>query len=323
MGTLFGSLAAPSRLCLGTAGLGSSIDKHDSFQVLDAFFEHGGSFIDTAHVYAAWLPRGAGASERTVGEWIRSTGVRDQIVLATKGGHPPLEDMSRGRCGPEDLERDLEESLARLGLEGVDLYWLHRDDARRSVDDIVETLARFQQDGRINAYGGSNWTWERLAEAIAYARRRGLPTMAASQPGWALADRREDTKPYPCMLYLDEATRQRHIEASFPIVAYSAQATGWFGAENAAWARKGFAGHAPRGGDAYDTPENRQRLLRAIALAQRHDCTANQVALAYLLNQPFPVFPIIGTSRSEHVVEACEALDVVLTHEECEFLRTG
>lgn len=323
MGALFGSIASPSRLCLGTAGFGSSIDKHDSFRVLDTFFEHGGNFIDTAHIYAAWLPQGAGASERTVGEWLRATGLRDRFVVATKGGHPPLEDMTRGRGGPDDLERDLDESLNRLGLDSVDMYWLHRDDRSRSVGALVETLARFLSDGRIKAYGGSNWTWERLADARDFAQRKGLPAMAASQPGWALADRREDTKPYPCMLYLDEATRRRHIETGFPLVAYSAQATGWFGAENTAWARGGFAGPAPRGGDAYDTPENRQRLLRAIALAHRHDCTPNQIALAYLLNQPFPVYPIIGTGRPEHVVEACEAVSLVLTSEAREFLRAG
>lgn len=323
MASIFGSIAPASRLCLGTAGFGSSVDKNDSFRVLDTFFEHGGNFIDTAHIYAAWLPNGAGASERTVGEWIRSTGLRDQVVVATKGGHPPLDDMGHGRCGPDDIERDLNESLDRLGLDSVDMYWLHRDDASRPVGEIAEILARFQRDGRIRAFGGSNWTWDRLTAAVAYAEQQEIRGMVASQPGWALADRRNDTKAYPCMLFLDEPTRQKHIETGFPVVAYSAQATGWFGEENVGWARNGFVGQAPKAGEAYDTPVNRARLLNAMALAAKKDCTANQIALAYLLNQPFAVYPIIGSGNPQHVVEACLATEITLAPEECEALRQG
>ena len=312
----------PSRICLGTAVYGSAVSREQSFALLDAFAECGGTFIDTAHVYADWLPNGRGASERTVGEWIRANSMRDQVVLATKGGHPPLDHMELGACSQAGLETNLEESLERLGLESIDLYWLHRDDTARAVGEIVDTLAGFVEQGRIGAFGGSNWTWPRLMGANSHAREYNVPGMVASQPGWALVDRAPGPVPVLNMVYLDEETRQEHIAEAFPLVAYTAQARGYFGAENVTWAKAGFHGIAPLAPE-YDSETSRGRLLRAIELGEKKGHSANQMALAYILNQPFPAYAIIGTSKVETVKEACAAEAIVLTDQECDYLREG
>ncbi|NQU43712.1 aldo/keto reductase, partial [bacterium] len=132
----------PSVICLGTGGYGSSIPRDQSFQLLDGFFERGGSFLDSAHVYAAWIPNGAGASERTIGEWQEDRGVRDRIIIGTKGGHPELDKMRVPRLSPPEIERDLFESLERLRTDRIDLYWLHRDDPATPVDVIMDALNR-------------------------------------------------------------------------------------------------------------------------------------------------------------------------------------
>ena len=312
----------PSRICLGTAVYGSGVSREQSFALLDAFAECGGTFVDTAHVYADWLPHGRGASERTVGEWIRANGMRDRVVLATKGGHPPLNNMELGACSREGLVSNLDESLERLGLDSVDLYWLHRDDPARGVGEIVDTLADFVQQGRIGAFGGSNWTWPRLMDANAYARATGVPGMVASQPGWALVDRAPGPVPVVNMYYLDEETRQEHVAAGFPLVAYTAQARGFFGEANVRWAKGGFHGIAPLAPE-YDTETGRGRLSRAIELGEKKGHSANQIALAYILNQPFPAYAIIGTSKVETVREACAAETIALTERECDYLRKG
>jgi aryl-alcohol dehydrogenase-like predicted oxidoreductase len=310
MPSILGTKLEPSRICLGTAGFGSDIPKEEAFAVLDAYVEAGGNFLDTAHIYAAWLPNGEGMSERTLGEWMQVNGSRNDIVLATKGGHPPLDDLSQGRCGREHINQHLNESLERLGVDHVDLYWLHRDEPKRDIGEIVEALAACVKDGRIQSFGGSNWSWERLAAANAYAEAHGLPGMVASQPGWAAADRGRPVA-VEGMFYPDEATIRTYAEAAFPVVAYSAQATGWFGEANCAWAKGGFAGDPPQG-DAYDSAESRDRLLRCMALAKEAGCTANQIALAYLLNQPFPVYPIVGTRKPARIKEALAAIDLVI-----------
>jgi len=312
----------PSRICLGTAVYGSAVSREQSFALMDAYAACGGNFVDTAHVYADWLPNGRGASERTVGEWVRAHGMQESVVLATKGGHPPLDHMELGACSRDGLVSNLEESLERLGLERVDMYWLHRDDPERPAGEIIDTLADFVQQGRIGAYGGSNWTWPRLMSANAYARENGLPEMAASQPGWALADRAPGPVPVLNMYYLDEETRLEHATAQFPLVAYTAQARGYFGAENVVWAKGGFHGIAPLATE-YDWEPSRGRLLRCIELGEKKGYTANQIALAYILNQPFPTYSIIGTSKVETVHEACAAEAITLTEQECDYLREG
>ncbi len=319
MASLFNTTLEPSRICLGTASFGSDISEDTAFALLDAFVECGGNFLDTAHIYAAWREGKWGASERTVGKWLASRGARKNVVLATKGGHPPLDALDQGRCGPEDLESDLRESLDRLGVDRVDVYWLHRDDPGRPVGEIVETLAGFIRDGRIRSYGGSNWTCERLDEANAYARDHDLPPFVANQPGWAMVDRASSEPPVPGMIFLNKVGVAWHKERRFPMAAYSAQAKGYFGEDNVAWARLGSSGPVPHGAE-YDSTESRKRLLAALALADMKGCTANQIALAYLMHQPFVVYPIIGTSKVERVREAVASQSITLTPQDLQVL---
>lgn len=311
-----------SPIMLGTATFGSEIDRRISFAVLDAYVEHGGNFIDTAHIYAAWIADGWGKSERTVGEWLKESGARAHLVVATKGGHPPMDDMARGRCDRISLEKDLSESLERLGLSFVDIYWLHRDDPARPVEEIVETLAGFVRKGLIRAYGVSNWMPRRIDAARDFIQKTGLPPIAANQIGWALAEHpTRYSEPSP-MVYMDEAFREWHVTSKLPLAAYSAQATGYFGEENAAWADGGFHGPVPRG-RGFDSALSRKRLHAAIALARRKGCTPSQIALAFLLHQPFQVFPIVSSSHPQRISDALRATSVSITSDELAELAPG
>lgn len=295
----------PSRIVLGSVFFGSDISEAESFAVMDAFAEAGGTFLDTAHVYAAWLDYGVGASERTIGKWLRARGNRDRMVVATKGAHSPLTAKEKvGRCSRADLEQDLGESLERLGLGYVDLYWLHLDEPTRPVGEIIEALAALWESGRIHAYGASNWSTARIEAANEYAAAHKLPPFVASQPWFSLGALAADPA-------ADELLHW-HRASGLTMIPYSSQANGYFGAENAAWARGGFAGEAPRA-KSFDSQANRRRLQRAIALADQKGCTSNQIALASLLHQPFPIFPIIGTSDPAHAREALGAVGVTLT----------
>jgi aryl-alcohol dehydrogenase-like predicted oxidoreductase len=319
---VFPVLAGSPRVCMGTGVMGSAISLDSSFAALDAYFAYGGRFFDTAHIYAAWLENGEGASERTLGAWVRERGVRDSVVIGTKGAHPPLDNMEQGRCGPDDIGSDMADSLRRLGMDAVDLYWLHRDDPRMPVGEIVVTMGRLVREGKARAWGVSNWTPERIEAAARFAASEGLAPPVASQPGWSLASWPPDSPLLGGMLYVDSACEAFHRETGFPLVAYSSQATGWFGEDNVRWARAGFAG-APPAGASYDCPANRDRLLRAAALGEDLGRTATQVALAWLLHQPFPVYPVIGTTRPGRIREAVEAKDISLSPEQVRYLRDG
>ncbi len=310
----------PTRICLGTARFGSGIPEDQAVAVLDAYTAAGGNFLDTAHIYAAWEHGGWGASERLLGAWMAARRNRDRLFLATKGGHPPLDDWDRDWPGFAGLQRELGESLERLGVDWVDFYWLHRDDPRQPVGAVIDSVAQLMEDGgRIRAYGLSNWSPRRIAEAMEHAAKWGLPAPAVSQPGWALADWALQEPPFPGMRYFGEEDRRWHMKTQTPAVAYSAQAKGYFGAENAAWARAGFAGPPPRGRE-YDSPENRSRLTRAAALAEKKGSSANQIALAWLLAQPFPVYALVTTSQSGRMPELMAARNIGLSESERDFL---
>lgn len=316
LGQTAGFPIEPSRICLGALSFGAMLSQEQSFILLDRYVELGGNFLDTAHIYAAWIPGGEGASERTIGAWLRARGVRDQIVLATKGAHPAIDAGNEiGRCAPEEIKQDLNESLERLGVEFIDLYWLHRDDPDRPVEDIVETMAGLVQSGRIRAYGGSNWTTQRLQAGNDYAAKQGLPGFTANQPRFSLASAPDTPSGAPPLGEPTEVTLTWHRQQGLPLVAYTSQANGYFGKENVAWTRGGFIGGAPRGGQ-WDSPGNRTRLQRAMELAAARGVTTNQLALAYLLSQPFSCYPVIGNTSLNRLQEALAVTSLRLTVEE-------
>ncbi|MGN6561816.1 MAG: aldo/keto reductase, partial [Thermomicrobiales bacterium] len=145
-----------SRLVQGTVMLFEN-ELAKSFQLLDEVYSHGCRAFDTAHSY------GGGEKERVLGAWLRERGVRDEIVILGKGAHP--EAGRDRRVTPEDIAADLAESLQRLGVDYIDLYVLHRDDPALPVGPIVEALNEHHRAGKIKAFGGSNWSYERVRAA--------------------------------------------------------------------------------------------------------------------------------------------------------------
>lgn len=311
----------PSVIGLGTGGFGSAIPQEEAFAMLDLFVELGGNLLDTARVYAAWLPGGAGASERTIGAWLKRRGAQGRVIVATKGGHPDLATMHRSRLAPAEIAADVAASLDALGLPAIDLYWLHRDDPAIPVGEIMDALHEQMAAGRLRAIAASNWTPPRIEAANAYAAARGRPGFCASQIGWSLAQPDPAAKGFGGELAMDAETLAFHRRTGFPVVAYSAQAAGF------------FAGKADRyrGPDApqdsfsrkYATRENFGRLERARQLAARHGRTPNDIALAYLLSQPFPVYALVGCRTVAQVRSSCAAADLRLTPAEIAFLEAG
>ena len=170
-----------SRIFLGTASPPFNTGL-DGSELLEAALSQGINAIDTARVY--------GLSENSLGTWLDRPGNREKVVLLSKCGHP-AEDGARRVCAAE-MRRDLEISLEALRTDHIDIYLLHRDDPAIPVGEIMETFQSMFEDGRINAFGGSNWTVARLREANAYAAAHGLRPMTASSPQFGLASQVKD-----------------------------------------------------------------------------------------------------------------------------------
>jgi len=306
-----------SVVALGTGSFGAGKGEREAFSLMDRYAALGGTVLDTAQVYP---PSDPGAGERIIGRWLRRRGMAQHMVVSTKGGHPRIASMERSRLRPEDLREDLLGSLERLGVDRIGLYWLHRDDETIPVGEILEVVCGFQEDGLIGAYGGSNWSRERLEAARIWAERAGKAAVAASQLGWSLAEVSGPVA-YAGMLYVGEAERQYHGVTGLPLFAYSSQARGFFGSKGLA----AFAGDevATKSLAGYLSETNRQRLERAVRLAEEKGCTPNQLALAYLLGEPWPVVAIAGCGSVTQVEDSCGAAEVALTASERDWLQNG
>lgn len=303
--TLPGLDRSTSALGLGTVRF-TSDSARAAFDLLDAWVAAGEALVDTAAVY------GGGESELVVGEWLRLRGTRDRVILLTKGAHPDQTDW-RSRMTPEEIEADLTASLARLGVPSVDLYLVHRDDTSVPVGVILEALAAQVAAGRVTAFGVSNWAPERLDEALAYIDAHGLPPLACSSSYFGLASPVEPSWP-GVVDATDEASRRWYGSHSPRLVAWSPGSNGYFaaGADLAAESLRAYRGVV-----------NLARRERAADLATRRGLTMSQVALAWVLCQPFAPIALVGTRSVAHLAEALEAATIRLTDEELGWLETG
>jgi predicted dehydrogenase/aryl-alcohol dehydrogenase-like predicted oxidoreductase len=271
--------------------------------LMDAYWEKGGNLFDTAYVY------GAGYTETLFGQWHTSRGTRDQAVLIGKGAHSPL-------CYPDQIGKQLTQSLDRLQTDYVDIYFMHRDNTDVPVGEFVDAMDREVQAGRIRGiFGGSNWTRERMDEAIAYAEKTGKQKPGALSNNFALAEMQDVIWP-GCVSSSDDQWKAWFRDRQIPNFAWSSQGRGF------------FTDRAGR--DKLDNEElvrvwynekNFGRRDRAVQLARELGKSPIHVALAYVLHQPFPVVPLIGPRTLAELDDSMSAFDIKLTPEQVRWLE--
>lgn len=303
-----------SRLALGTDYMNTR-ELEKNFAFLDEVFEIGCNTLDTAHVY------GGGDGERVIGRWMKERNNRDRMVIITKGAH---HNQDRKRVTPFDITSDLHDSLARLQTDYIDIYLLHRDDPQVPVGPIVEILNEHLQAGRIKSFGGSNWHHERIQEANDYAQNHGLVPFAASSPHYSLAEQVQDPWGPGCV----GISGPKEIEAQkwykktqMPIFPYSSLARGFFSGrisrENFETTKNTLDRACLTG---YCHEQNFCRLDRVEVLAKEKGMTVPQIALAYIMNQPLNIFPLVGASNIRELKENIQGAKIKLTDEEIAWL---
>jgi predicted dehydrogenase/aryl-alcohol dehydrogenase-like predicted oxidoreductase len=271
--------------------------------MFDDFFERGGNAFDTAWIYAG------GKQERLLGQWINLRGVRDEVVVISKGAHTP-------HCTPRDLTRQLIESLERLGTDHADLYLMHRDNEDVPVDEFVDVLNEHKAAGRIRAFGGSNWSIHRVQAANEYAKATGKTAFAAVSNNFSLA-RLIEPMWAGCISASDPASREWFTKTQTPLLAWSSQARGFFIPGKAAPGKTDDEELAR----CWYSSDNFERLRRVNDLAQRRGVLPINIALAYVLNQPFPTFALIGPRQLSETRTSLAALEIELNSEELKWLN--
>ncbi len=294
-----GGIALPvSRMVMGTMLEGALMRAPQASTLFDDFMERGGNCFDTAHVYG---------SEAIVGNWVARRGVREKIVLIAKGAHTPF-------CTPEGILRQLDESLGRLRTDYADLYLMHRDNLDVPVGDFVETLNALLKAGRVRTFGGSNWTLERVQAANDYAESKGLVGFAAVSNNFSLA-RMVNPVWGGCVASSDAESRDWFTRTQTPLFSWSSQARGFFvrGDPNDTRDEELALG--------WYSADNFERLARVREMAKQKGVQPITLAAAYVLNQPFPTYALIGPRSPDEMRSSMEALEMTLTPEELRHLN--
>ncbi|MCR8659059.1 aldo/keto reductase [Paenibacillus endoradicis] len=273
---------------------------------LDDYMELGGNMIDTAHIYTD------GESEQVIGKYIQSRNNRETLVLMSKGGMPDTDGNSR--LGHAALSEQIKCSLDRLQTSYLDMYALHRDDTELHVGQILETMNEHMVAGHIHAFGSSNWTTSRIAEANEYATKHGLVGFAFNSPNLSLARPQEPF--WGGVLEADDEMRQWHHETKLPLLSWSPLARGFFTGKYTPEVRSDE--DMVR---VFYNEDNWAKYERASQLATSKGVSTIEIALAFVLNQSYPTCAIIG-ARSKTELDSCLVGSTIqLTPSEVEWLN--
>ncbi len=271
--------------------------------MFDAFYEQGGNTFDTAFIY------GGGVMEPLLGHWIKIRNLRNEVVVIAKGGHTP-------ECNPPALVRQLTKSLERLQTDYTDIYIMHRDNPEIPVGEFVDVLNQQVKAGRIKAFGGSNWSLQRIEEANNYAKKHNLQPFSLVSNNFSLA-RMVEAVWGGCIAASDPASRTWLTKAQFPLFAWSSQARGFFTDR----AHKDKSLNDEEMNRCWYSDDNWQRRDRVLELAKKKNVLPISIALAYVLRQPFPTFALIGPRTLEELRTSLPALNIELTATEVEWLN--
>lgn len=290
-------------LALGGNVFGWSADASASFAVLDAFVDEGLNLIDTADTYSAWVPGNQGGeSETIIGRWLKRSGKRDQVVIATK-----VAKWSRRKgLSAANIAAAADESLARLGIDRIDVYFAHEDDASVPLEETLGAFARLIEAGKVRTIGASNYGGARLAAALDVSAKLGLPRYEVLQPEYNLVAR----KGYETDL--EPLVRREHLG----VVPYYSLASGFLTGK---YRDKGdLAKSAARGGAVakYLNPHGLRILGALDDVASAHQATAAQVALAWLMARPGITAPIASATNATQVRDIAAATRLTLSASE-------
>lgn len=286
--------------------LGWTIDKAQSFKVLDAFVDHGFNTIDTADFYSIWAPDNQGGeSEIIIGQWLKQKPhLRDDIVLFTKVG------LDMGIPGHQGLSKRwimqaVEDSLRRLNTDYIDLYFAHWPDETTPYEETLTAFETLIRQGKIRAYGSSNLNAEQLKTSIAVAKQINVPTYQVLQPEYNLYDRSE----------FENELRDLCTEENIAVVSYYSLASGFLSGkyQNLADLKNSKRAQSL---EKYFTPKGEKILHALNQVAQQHQAECADIALAWVLAQPGITAPIASATTTQHIERFAKAIQISLTKDD-------
>ncbi|WP_010163123.1 MULTISPECIES: aldo/keto reductase [unclassified Sphingomonas] len=295
-------------LVLGGNVFGWTADRDTSFAVLDAFVAGGGTMIDTADAYSAWVPgHHGGESESVIGAWLKQSGKRDQVQIATKVGMLPGEGGEK--LAPARIAAACDASLKRLGIETIDLYFAHQDDESVPQEDVLAAFGKLIDAGKVRALGASNFHAKRLKSANDAARAHGLPHFHVLQPEYNLVSRSK----------FEGELQSYCVENNIGAVPYYGLASGFLTGK---YRSADDFGKSVRGGrmQAFLDGTGPAVLAAMDSVAEETGASLAQIALAWLKEQPAVTAPIASATSVAQVEDLLGAMALTLSVEQLDRL---
>ena len=290
-----------SPLAFGGNVFGWTVDEALSFRLLDAWLDAGFNLVDTADVYSSWVPgHSGGESETIIGKWLRQSGKRNRVVLATKLGKP----MGEGRKGlsPAYIHEAVDASLRRLQTDHIDLYQSHDDDPDTPLADTAQAFAALIKAGKVRAIGASNFSAPRLAEALDVAEKLGLPRYESLQPLYNLYDR----------AVFEEALEPLCLARGVGVINFYALAAGFLTGKSRSQADVAKSARGASTIKKYLNPRGLRILDALDAAAKAHGATPGQVAIAWQIARPAVTAPIASATSLKQLEELVAAATLQL-----------
>lgn len=293
-------------LALGGNVFGWTADRDASFAVLDAFVDGGGDFIDTADSYSSWVPGNEGGeSETIIGEWLASRKPSGVVVATKVSQHPQFSGLSA-----DNVRKAAEASLRRLGVDEIDLYYAHFDDASVPLEETVAAFGRLVDDGLVRHIGVSNYSASRIREWIEIAQRIGAPLPVAIQPHYNLVHRNE----------VEETIIPIAEEFDLSLVPYYALASGFLTGKYRSTDAEGQSSPRAQGAAKYATDAGLRIIDALEEIGAKHDASIAATALAWLRAQPTVVAPIASARTADQVPDLLTGARLELSTEEVRLL---
>jgi aryl-alcohol dehydrogenase-like predicted oxidoreductase len=298
-----------SALAMGSDLIGSRIDRATAFKLFDFYKENGGTFIDTANMYACWLPGcKGGESESTIGAWMKERRVRDQMVISSKVAfdYPGCD----GGLTAAEIQRECEKSLKRLETDRIDLYYAHRDDRAIPLEETMKAFDGLVKAGKVRAIGASNLVPWRIAEANLVSRMNKWTEYSVVEQRYTYLRPRHGADFGP-QIFISEALKDFAREHGVALIGYSILLQGaYMRADREVPVQ--FAG-----------PDSDERLAALREVAHEAGCTPPQAIIAWMRQSDPKILPIIAGSRIEQLRENIAALEITLSSDQMLRLDTA
>jgi aryl-alcohol dehydrogenase-like predicted oxidoreductase len=298
-----------SPLALGGNVFGWTIDEPTSFRILDAFVAAGFNFVDTADVYAKWVPGNKGGeSETIIGNWLKKSGKRSEVIVATKVGMEMAPDKKG--LSAAYIFRAVEDSLRRLQTDHIDLYQAHKDDPDTPLEETLRAFAKLIKDGKAKAIGASNYSGPRLSQALEVSKKHGLPAYQTLQPDYNLYDRAD----------YENNLEPICLANGLGVISYFSLASGFLTGK---YRSEADLSKSQRGGRVKKYLNERGfRILKALdEVAVQYNSTPARVALAWLMARPSITAPIASATSLEQLKDLIEATKLQLDKSSIEALN--